>query len=189
MDVEPIINRVAESDLVVFDLEDFWDGRELAAFDLAPLLFKGVILKEKDFRQAMKDLDTSLFDNKHVAVLCSTDAIVPTWAYMAVAAKLAPVAASVGYGTEKEISREFISVELGTHDWSQYAGRNVIVKGCPSEIIPISAYVDAVSSLQKVAAKIMYGEACSSVPIWKKPVESMPQRKAKAIRVKLPRPS
>jgi len=155
MDFEPIINKVAESDLVVFDLEDFWDGRELASFDLAPLLFKGIILREKDFRRAMKALDTSRFANKHVAISCSTDAIVPTWAYMAVAAKLAPVAASVGYGTAAEVSRELISVQLNTHDWLQYAGRNVIIKGCPSEIIATSAYVDAVSSLQKVAAKIL----------------------------------
>ncbi|MFV1980736.1 MAG: DUF2480 family protein [Rhodothermia bacterium] len=184
MDFEPIINKVAKSDLIVFDLEDVWDGHEIASFDLAPLLFKGLILKEKDFRLAMKDLEASRFADKHVAVFCSTNAIIPTWAFMAVAAKLAPVAASVGYGTPEDVIRDRISVRLDRHDWSRYAGQNVIIKGCPSDIIPISAYVDAVSALQEVAAKIMYGEACSSVPIWKKPQETTRQRKA--IPVKLP---
>lgn len=178
MDFEPIINKVAESDLIVFDLEDFWDRRELITMDLAPLLFKGLILKERDFRQAMKDLDESQFSNKHVAVTCSTSAVIPTWAYMAVAAKLAPVAASVGYGSHADIVRERISAQLALHNWTQYEGKNVIVKGCPSDMVPTSAYVDAVSALQKVAAKIMYGEACSSVPIWKKSHQSAGLRKA-----------
>jgi len=184
MDFEPIINKVAASDLMVFDLEDVWDGREIASFDLAPLLFKGLILKEKDFRQAMKDLDASQFAGKHVAVFCSTNAVIPTWAFMAVAAKLAPVAVSVRYGRPDDVIRDRILVRLDRHDWSRYEGRNVIIKGCPSDVIPISAYVDAVAALQKVAGKIMYGEACSSVPIWKKPLKTTRQRKA--VPVKLP---
>lgn len=187
MDFEPVVNKVAQSDLVVFDLEDFWDGHEVVAFDLAPLLFKGLVLKEKDFRQAVKGLDPSEYAGRHVAVFCSSNAIIPTWAYMLVAARVAPVAKSVGVGSPEELVRSRIAAALGSHNWSQYEGRNVIVKGCPSEIIPTSAYVDAVASLREVAAKIMYGEACSSVPIWKKPAE--PKKKAKAVAAKLARSS
>ena len=184
MDFEPIVNKVAESDLVVFNLEDFWDGKEVVSFDLAPLLFKGLILKEKDFRAAIKGLDESAFRDKHVAVSCSTNAILPTWAFMVVAAKLGLVAASVGHGSPEEIIRERIATRLGSHDFSTYRGKNVIVKGCPSDVIPTSAYVDAVSSLQGVAAKIMYGEACSSVPIWRQPAAAIKNRKA--VKVSLP---
>ena len=187
MDFEPIVNKVAESDLVVFDLEEFWDGREVASFDLAPLLFKGLILKEKDFRQAIRELDTSEFADKHVAATCSTDAIIPTWAYMVVVAKLSPVAASVGFGTPEEVVRELISVVLASHDWSAYQDRNVIVKGCPSDVIPTAAYMDAVAALQAVASKIMYGEACSSVPIWKRP--SATNKEREAVSASLPRTS
>ena len=187
MDFEPIVNKVAESDLVVFDLEELWDGREVATFDLAPLLFKGLILKEKDFRLAIRELNASDFADKHVAVTCSTNAIIPTWAYMVVVAKLGPVATSVGFGTPADVVREEMSKVLNGHDWLTYQDRNVIVKGCPSDVIPIAAYMDAVASLQAVAGKIMYGEACSSVPIWKRP--SATNEEGKAVSASLPRTS
>lgn len=187
MDFEPIVNKVAESELILFDLEEFWDGREVAEMDVAPILFKGLILKEKDFREAVAELVPSEFADVHVAVFCSTRAIIPTWAFMLVAAKLAPMATSVAFGRATDIVRDHVARRLATHDWSQYAGRNVIVKGCPSDVIPTAAYLDAVTALQKVAAKIMYGEACSSVPIWKKPAE--PAEERKAVSVKLPKTS
>ena len=157
MDTQPIVNKVAASDLVVFDLESFWDGGEVVTLDLAPLLLKGLILKEKDFREAVAAMNPADFEGKHVAVLCSSHAVIPTWAFMLIASKLSTAAASVGHGSPADLIREHLAVQLRTHDWSQYADRNVIVKGCPSDIIPTAAYMEAVSSLQKVASKIMYG--------------------------------
>ena len=183
MDFEPIVNRVAESDLMVFNLEDFWDGGQVREIDLAQYLFKGLILKENAFREAVKELDLEEYRDAHVAVSCSTNAVIPTWAYMLMAARLAPVAASVSYGTTEELVRQKIGTSLATHDWSKYEKRNVIVKGCPSDIIPTAAYLDAVTRLQPVAAKIMYGEACSSVPIWRRPADSKTTRKAVAARL------
>ena len=180
MDTEPIVNKVAQSDLITFDLEKFWDGNEVVSLDLAPFLFKGLILKEHDFRKSVKDLDTGLYSGKHVAVHCSSKAVIPTWAFMLVAAKLGPTVASVAYGTAEDLVRDHLASRLAGHDWSVYEGRNVIVKGCPSPVIPVSAYLDVVSRLQPVAAKIMYGEACSSVPIWRKQTSDSGRAPARA---------
>ena len=171
--MEPIVNRVAESDIEVFDLSSLWqvDGAtpEVISFDLAPFLFQGLILKEKDFRAEMKAHDWSAYTNKVVAVHCSADAIVPIWAYMLVASKLKDFAFVVGFGEEEAVIRDHFVRSLEAFDWSAYADRIVVIKGCGNKVVPMDAYMIATQKLQQVARKIMYGEPCSSVPLWRRP--------------------
>jgi hypothetical protein len=169
-----LVNRVAESDIEVFDLEALWDGRPVVAFDLAPLLVEGLVLRERPFREALQARDWSAYDGRHVAVGCATDAVVPTWAYMLVAAKLHGHAASVAFGTERDLLRDHFVRALEGVDWSRYAGKPVVVKGCGSAVVPPAAYLLATQKLQAVAAKLMYGEPCSAVPLWRRPKEEPP---------------
>ncbi len=167
--MEPIVNRVAESDIEVFDLSAIWGDSKVVEFDLAPFLFQGLILKEKDFRQSMKDQDWSEFAGAHVAVHCSIDAIIPTWAYMLVAARLKDYAATVGFGTPAELIRDYFVRALDDFDWSIYQEKIVVIKGCGNHVVPMDAYLIATQKLQDVARKLMYGEPCSSVPLWRRP--------------------
>ena len=167
--MEPIVNRVAESDIATYNLEALWDGKPVVEFDLAPFLLEGLVLREKPFRDAMKTHDWSQYDDQHVAVFCSTDAIIPMWAPMLVASKLEGHAASVAHGREADLLRDYFTRALEAEDWSQYAGKPVVVKGCGSKVVPINAYLTATQELQRVARKLMFGEPCSSVPLWRKP--------------------
>lgn len=167
--MEPIINRVAESDITVFNLDELWDGRPVSEVDLTPFLFKGLVLREKAFREAVKAHDWAQYEGRHVAVHCSTDAIVPTWAFMLVAAKLEGIARSVGYGHPEDVVRDHFVRALEAQDWSAYADRIVVIKGCGSKVVPPNAYLVATQKLQSVARKLMYGEPCSSVPLWRRP--------------------
>ena len=166
-----LTNRVAESEIETFNLEALWDGGDVVAFDLAPFLVEGLMLKEKPFREDVKAHDWSQYEGQHVAVHCSTDAIVPTWAFMLVATKLEGAAASVAFGTEDELVRDYFTRALERVDWSQYEERPVVVKGCGTGIVPESAYLQATQKLQSVARKLMFGEACSAVPLWRRPQE------------------
>jgi hypothetical protein len=170
--MESIVNRVAQSELETLDLEKLWDGKSIEEFDLAPFLFRGLVLREKDFREAMEDLDLSAYRDCHLAVFCSTDAIIPTWAFMLVTSTLGGVAASVTYGRRDDVAAIRYASILDEVDWSQYADRPVVVKGCSNDVVPPNAYMDAVNRLQPVARKVMYGEACSAVPIWRRPRNS-----------------
>lgn len=163
-----IVNRVAQSAIDTFDLEDLWDGGEIVEFDVAPFLFKGLIVRERDFRESVKQHDWSAFEGKHVAIFSSVDTIIPTWAYMLIASKLDAFAASVTQGRSDDLSSSYFTAKLAQFDFSKYEDRIVVVKGCGSGVVPVSAYVDATQRLQKVARKLMYGEACSSVPLWRK---------------------
>ncbi|GAB5519770.1 MAG: DUF2480 family protein [Rhodothermales bacterium] len=164
----PIVNRVAESDIDTYNLEALWDDNPIVTLDLAPFLFRGLMLREKDFRQAMKTYAWSQHTDQHVAVFCSTPAIIPTWAYMLVAVKLDGVAASVALGSKDDLIRDHFIRALEAENWSRYADRIVVVKGCNSPIVPTVAYMIATQKLQTVARKLMYGEPCSSVPLWRK---------------------
>ena len=168
MDI-PIVNRVAESDIRVYNLESVWDGREVVEIDLSAYLFRGLLLREADFRKQMSAMDWTEFRDKHVAVHCSTDAVVPRWSYVLVASKAAPYARSVAFGTAEALVRDFYTRALELEDWAQYDDRIVVIKGCGSDIVPVNAYITATLKLQERAKKIMYGEPCSSVPIWRKP--------------------
>ena len=168
--MEPIRNRVAESDIVTYNLEALWDGKPVDEFDLQPFLYRGLVLREKDFRQALKDYDWTQHAGHHVAVHCSADAIIPMWAYMLVASKLHGTAVSVARGRGTDLVRDHFTRALAAEDWSQYADRIVVIKGCGSDVVPESAYLTATLELQSVAKKLMYGEPCSSVPLWRKKV-------------------
>ncbi len=165
--MEPIVNRVAESDIETFNLEALWDGRVVAVFDLAEFLIEGLVLREKPFREEMKSHDWSVYANKHVAINCSTDAIIPTWASMLVATKLDGIASSVAFGSRADLIRDFYVRVLEAVDWSAYEGKPVVIKGCANDIVPTDAYLIATQKLQGVAKKLMYGEACSAVPLWR----------------------
>ncbi len=183
--MEPILNRVEDSDVTVFNLEDFWDERPIVELDLEPFLVEGLVVREKVFRERVRAHDWSQYDDKHVAVFCSADAIVPTWAYMLIASKLDPVARSVALGRQGDLVRDHYVRELERVDWSEYEGIPVVIKGCGSRLVPPNAYLLATRKLQSVAGKIMYGEPCSSVPLWRRPREA-PDRPAATAKPTLP---
>ncbi len=164
-----ITNRVAESAIRVFDLAGLWDDAQIDEIDMEPFLFKGLVLRERDFRDQVKAYEWQQHAGHHVALFCSTDAIVPTWAWMLIGSKLEGVAASVTHGRRADVSREFYARALAQVDWSAYDDAIVVIKGCGSAVVPTSAYVEATQQMMRVARKLMYGEPCSSVPLWRKP--------------------
>lgn len=165
---ETIQNRVAESGLITLDPAGFLPKQEVLAFDLKNFLFMGAILKEKDFREAMASHDWSLYEGKQVAVFCSADAIIPMWAYMLVSSRLAPVAATVYAGTPEELRKKIFLDNLSTLDTASFTDQRVVVKGCGDEPIGEWAYLEITRKLQPVVKSLMYGEACSAVPVYKR---------------------
>jgi len=166
---DQIANRVASSQLVTFDLERFHQPGERVQYDIKDLLFQGLILKEKDFRDHVRHHDWSQYKDKLVAVTCSADAIVPTWAYMLLTAALQPHARRIFFGTLDEMEAMLFHETLATIDWSQYKDAKVVIKGCSDVHVPPGAYVEATARLTAVATSVMYGEPCSTVPVFKRP--------------------
>jgi hypothetical protein len=166
--MEEIINRVSESSLITLDLEQFYPRGEIAVFDMKDHLFMGLILKEKDFRAALQGLDWEQYQGKNVALTCSADAVIPVWAYMLVASYLQPVAKEIVFGDEKTLVQTILSRNLSNMDPNEYADKRVVVKGCGEVAIPDSAYMEVTARLRPFAKSIMYGEPCSTVPIYKK---------------------
>jgi hypothetical protein len=164
---EEIVNKVAESALVTVDLEEFLPKEAPLVFDLKDYLFMGLILKEKEFREALKTTKWETFKEKNVLVTCSVDAIIPVWAYMLAASYLQPQTNNVYMETEAQWKIKQISKAIQAIDESSYAGKRVVVKGCGDEPIPAEAYLEITKKLQPVAKSIMYGEPCSTVPIFK----------------------
>ena len=163
-----IINKVAESALTSIDLEEYYPKGETAVFDLKDHLFMGLILKEKDFRAALQTYNWEQFRDKNVAITCSADAIIPMWAYMLVASNLQPVAKEVVFGEEKNIQNTLLLRNLATIKGEDYTDKRVVVKGCGDVAIPEAAYVEITNKLRPYAKSIMYGEPCSTVPIFKR---------------------
>lgn len=163
-----IINKVAESALTSIDLEEYYPRGETAVFDLKDHLFMGLILKEKDFRATLQTYDWEQFRNKLVAVTCTADAIIPMWAYMLVASNLQPVAKDVVFGEEKEIQKTLLLKNLATINGEDYTDKRIVVKGCGDVAIPEAAYVEVTNKLRPFVKSIMYGEPCSTVPIFKR---------------------
>ena len=164
-----IINKVANSGLLTIDLEDYLPkDDEIAIFDLKDHLFRGLILKEKDFREALKTLDWEIYRNKYVAITCSADAIIPMWAYMLVASYLQPYAKDVVFGDEQKLISTLLLKNLEAVNGEEYTDKRVVVKGCGDVAIPETAYVEITNKLRPFAKSIMYGEPCSTVPIYKK---------------------
>ncbi|RKS01022.1 MULTISPECIES: DUF2480 family protein [unclassified Flavobacterium] len=166
--MDEIINRVANSVLEVFDLEDYYPNGIRTQIDISQWLLEGFLLKEKDFREALKNHDWSQYQNHFVAIYCSTDAIVPAWANILVATYVAPFAQKVVSGNLNDLETALYQEILPTLDYTLYQDKPVIIKGCSKKPVPESAYIIAVQKLQPIAKSIMYGEACSAVPLFKK---------------------
>ena len=165
---EALVNRVANSGLTTIDLETYYPTEDLVSFDLKDYLFMELVLKEKDFRAALAAYDWTACEGKRVAVWCSADAIVPTWAYMLVAIHAAPFAAGVSFGTPASVVETHYTETLAQLDLAPYIGARVVIKGCSAKPVPISAYVQLARLLTPIAKTIMYGEPCSTVPLYKK---------------------
>lgn len=165
--MEEIINRVANSKLKTFDLEDLYPSGRRATLDISQWLLEGFILKEKEFRASLKDYDWSAYEHAFVALHCSTDAIVPAWAYMLVTTYLQPVAKKVVVGTLEDLESLLYTEIIAELDVTPYENQLVIVKGCSNKPVPQNAYILLTQKLQKVAKSLMFGEACSSVPLYK----------------------
>ncbi|MFT4022405.1 MAG: DUF2480 family protein [Flavihumibacter sp.] len=163
-----IVNKVAESGLITLDLEQYVPAVEVVAFDLKPFLFMELILKEKDFREAMKNHDWNQYAGKAVAVYCSADAVIPAWAYMLVASNLQPLAKTVFLGTVAELDKQLLLEALRNIDLSPFEDQRIVVKGCGDKNIGAPAYLEITRLLRPIAKSIMYGEPCSTVPVYKK---------------------
>jgi Protein of unknown function (DUF2480) len=165
---EPFVNKVAESGLITIDLETWYPKGETAVFDMKDHLFMSLILKEKDFREALKNLDWSVYQNKAVALTCSADAIIPVWAWMLVATYLQPVASEIVMGDEKELHKQLFLKNLSAINVNDYADKRVVIKGCGETPIGDFVYMEITKLLRPAVKSIMYGEPCSTVPVYKK---------------------
>jgi hypothetical protein len=165
---DEIVNRVANSKLVTFDLEEYYPEGERFSLDIASWLYEGIVLKEKEFRKYVKEFNWSLYKNAFVAVYCSSDAIVPAWAYMLISVEAGQFAEKVVFGSLTDLETVLFSEIIEKMDLSSLKDQPVIIKGCANKPIPENAYLLLAQKLQKVAKSIMYGEACSSVPLYKK---------------------
>ncbi|MFZ4862461.1 DUF2480 family protein [Sphingobacterium sp. Mn56C] len=169
MDIqENFVNKVAQSGLITVDLAKYYPQEEIQVYDIKDNLFHGLILKEKDFRDFVKDHDWSQYTGKQIAITCSTEAIVPTWAYMLLANRLAPFAAGIHFGTKEEVLTQLYVQAIQAIDFMQYQDERIVVKGCGDIFVPEQAFVAFTSRLSAVAKSIMYGEPCSTVPVFKR---------------------
>lgn len=169
---EPFVNKVAESGIITINLEDYFPAKDsIAVFDLKDYLFMGLILKEKDFREALKSLEVAPFANKIVALTCTADAVIPIWAYMLVASLLQPVAQRVEFGSIDEVAQKILLENISAADMAGYADQRIVVKGCGELPVKEAAYVEITKRLRPLAKSIMFGEPCSTVPVYKKPKE------------------
>lgn len=168
--METIINKVAQSGLVTFNLEEYYDKHERIVFDIKDCLFMGLILREKDFREFIKTHDWLQFANKNVAITCSADAIVPTWAYMLVASKLNGIANYYFFGDLETMENILFQKALAKVNIENFRDKKMVIKGCSNLPVPTSAYVEISRLLLPVASSIMYGEPCSTVPVFKRKI-------------------
>lgn len=165
---DEIINRVANSKLLTFDLEEIYPKGERVSFDISQWLMEGIVLRESEFREKAKEHNWNQYENKYVALFCSTDAIIPGWAYILISLHLAPFAKKTTVGNLEELESILFTELLQNLDVSEFMDKSIIIKGCAHKPIPQNAYVLLAQKLQPVAKSIMYGEACSSVPLYKK---------------------
>jgi hypothetical protein len=172
METKPLINKVAQKALVTLDLEElFPKENDIATIDLKDYLFKGLILREADFRTAITATDWSVYKDKLVTIYCSANAIVPMWAYMVISAELADVAKDVAKASPDHAAEIFLYRQIAQLDMTKFTNQRVVVKGCGDRPMPEAAYVQIAAQLAKVACVIMYGEPCSTVPVFKKAVD------------------
>lgn len=163
-----LVNKVAQSGIVTIDLEKLMNETEIAELDISQFLFRGLLLKEKDFRSALKEFDWSVFQGKTVAVFCSTDAIVAQWAYMLIANYLLPIAQQFYFGTKDEVWNHILLEQIAHIQHQEYVDKMVVIKGCGTQPLPDAAYLEITKKLQPVVKSLMFGEPCSTVPIYKR---------------------
>lgn len=166
---EEIVNRVANSGIITFNLEDYYAEGERVLYDIKDNLWQGLALKEKDFRDFVKNHDWSVYQDKFVALTCSVDAIIPTWAYMLLTTKLQAYAKKVVLGDLNALEGLLYEEALSKIKVEDYQDARVVIKGCSEKAVPASAYIRLTEMLMPYAKVIMYGEPCSTVPLWKKP--------------------
>ncbi len=162
-----IVNKVAQSALETIDLEKFYPEGETVVFDLKDYLFMELILKEKDYREQLKNMDWSFFENKNVCIDCTADAIIPLWAYMLAVSYLQPIAKEVVVGNQAFMKEILFLKNLSKINVTEFEGKRVVVKGCGEKQIPASAYAEITKLIRQVVKSIMYGEPCSTVPVYK----------------------
>lgn len=165
---DQIINKVASSPLVTFNLEEYYEAGERILLDIKDQLYEGLVLREKDFRNFIRNHDWSQYQNKLVALTCSTEAIIPTWAYMLLAIALRPFAKRVVFGSLHDLEIENFRSVLSNIDWSSFKDAKVVIKGCSKVDVPVTIYVEVVNQLKPYASSLMFGEPCSTVPLFKK---------------------
>ena len=166
---KPLVNRIAQSGLITYKIEEFVPNVDFAFFDIKDYLFKGLILKEADFRTALKEHDWSAYEGKVLLVHCSTDAIIPMWASMLITSYATPVAKDVFFGKEADYYNYVLNQHIDQINPEEYQDARLVIKGCADKPIPPNIYLRLTHKLRPVAKSIMFGEPCSTVPIYKKP--------------------
>jgi hypothetical protein len=165
---EGFVNKVAQSGLITFDIAQYKSNEVPVEMDMKDHLFQGLILREKDFRAFVNEHDWTQYNQKMVAVFCSADAIVPTWAYMLLSVKLSEAGASIFWGTLEEVQRKLLLHNLSKVDYQQFKEQKMVVKGCADVLVNDEVYMFVTQQLMPFAQSIMYGEPCSTVPLFKR---------------------
>lgn len=165
---DEIINRVAKSKLITIDLEDYYPKGNRFLFDIKDWLFEGFVLREKEFRTQVKAFNWSQYQDHYIALTCSTDAIIPGWAYMLLSIQLEPYAKKIIIGNLENLETSIYQDIINNLDITDYINKPIIIKGCSNKPVPQNAYIMLSNKLKPIAKSIMYGEACSSVPLFKK---------------------
>ena len=168
MKEKPLVNRVAKSGIITLNLENYYPEGEIAVFDIKAYLFRGLLLREKDFRAAVAEHDWTQYEGKHLAIHCSADAIVPIWAYQLVAIEAAPYAINIVEGDESALIKAHYLNVLKELPLADYEDQRIVIKGCSNKPVPVAAYTELARLLTPIAKKIMYGEPCSMVPLYRK---------------------
>lgn len=164
----PLINRVANSGLITLNLEDHYPSNDFVVFDLKDHLFHGLILKEKDFRAALKEHNWQQYQDQILLLYCTADAIIPVWAYMLVISYAHPYISDSFQGDQDQYLKHHYESFIAAQNYSQYEGDKVIIKGCSHKPVPAAAYMALTAALKPYAQSVMYGEPCSTVPIFKR---------------------
>lgn len=166
--MDEIINKVEKSELITLDLEDFYPKEPRMLFDLKNYLYEGLVLREKEFRENLSKLDWKMYENAYVAVTCTSDAIVPSWSYLLIANYLTGMAKLISFGTLEDLERDIFTEIIDKMDVDNYNDKKIIIKGCSRKPVPQNAYLQLIQKLKPIASSLMFGEACSTVPIFKK---------------------
>ncbi len=164
---DEIVNRVANSALITIDLADYAPSQSIAVLDVKDFLFQEIILKEKEFRAHLKEFDFSIYQNKTVAINCSSDAIVPMWAFMLVTSYLKGIASEIYFGKKEDVFQQIFTSNIDAIDSTEFENKKVIVKGCGQIPLSTSLYMAITKKLQNTVNSLMFGEACSAVPVFK----------------------